>query len=156
MEVILLESVRKLGIAGSKVKVKDGFGRNYLIPLSKAVRATKENVALFDAKRAIIDSENAKNLEEAKQRAQNLDNLSVEIVRQSAEDGRLFGSVGAKDVVTAIKEKVETTIERSNVILSRPIKSIGIHDVIVSLHPDVNITIKVNVVSTESNISLKH
>jgi large subunit ribosomal protein L9 len=152
MEVILLESVRKLGIAGSKVKVKDGFGRNYLIPFSKAVRATKDNISVFEAKKAVIDSENAKNLLAAQEKAAKLDNLQVYIIRQAADDGRLFGSVGSKDIIVAIHEKGHTEIERNNVILSKPIKTIASHDVVVSLHPEVNIVVKVNVIRSEDEI----
>jgi len=149
MDIILLESVRKLGIAGTKVKVKDGYGRNYLIPQNKAVRATRENVVLFEERKAITDSNNAQKLQEARAVAENIDNLVVTIVRQAADDGRLFGSVTAKDIIAVINEKGFTDIERSQIILSKPIKTIDNHDVLVSLHPEVNVTVKVNVIRSD-------
>lgn len=153
MEVILLESIRKLGIAGSKVKVKDGFGRNYLIPFNKAIRATKNNLAIFEEKKALIEIENAKSLLEAQEKAAKLDNLEISIVRQASNDGKLFGSVGSKDIVLAIQEKGYKDIERSNIILSKTIKTIDSHEVAISLHPQVNIVIKVNVIRSEDEKS---
>jgi large subunit ribosomal protein L9 len=149
MEVILLESVRKLGTVGAKVRVKDGYGRNYLIPRNKALRATKENLALFEQKKSIIESDNLTRREEAQNQAATIDNLMVSLIRQAGEDGRLFGSVTARDIANAINDK-GYEIDRTSVLLNNPIKSSGIHNVTVSLHPEVNIQVKVNVARSDA------
>lgn len=152
MEVILLESIRKLGTVGSKVKVKDGFGRNFLIPRKKALRATKENLALFEEKKSQIEQENNQRKDTAKKIAVNLENLMVGLIRQAGEDGRLFGSVTARDIANAISEK-GTEVDRSAVILNNPIKYTGIHSVTINLHPEVIVEVKVNVARSDAEAS---
>src|SRR5262249_17769383 len=121
MNVILLERVEKLGQMGDVVKVKPGYARNYLLPQKKALRATKENQAQFDAQRAQLEANNLKRREEAEAVAKKMQGLSVVILRQAAEGGALYGSVSGRDVAEAIKE-AGFTVERRQVLLDVPIK----------------------------------
>jgi large subunit ribosomal protein L9 len=152
MEVILLESVRKLGTVGAKVKVKDGYGRNYLIPRNKALRATKQNLAIFEQSKAEIESGNSAKRDEARTYAVNLDNIMISLIKQAGEDGRLFGSVTARDIVNALNNQ-GLKIERNMVVLDNPIKNTGIHKITISLHPEVNVNVQVNVARTEAEAS---
>jgi large subunit ribosomal protein L9 len=149
MEVILLESVRKLGSVGTKVRVKDGYGRNFLIPRKKALRATKENIAFFEDKKSQIEQENNVKKEAAQTVAVNLNDLAISLIRQAAEDGRLFGSVTSREVELALKDK-GFEVERSLIVLNTPIKTIGIHKININLHPDVPVSIRVNVARTDA------
>lgn len=142
MEVILLERIEKLGLMGDTVKVKPGYARNYLLPQKKALRANKENQARFEAQRHQLEALNLKRREEAVAIAAKTDNLSVLIVRQAGESGMLYGSVSARDIADAVKE-VGLTIERRQVALDDPIKSIGSYQVRVALHPEVSIMVSV-------------
>ena len=149
MEVILLERVGRLGAVGDVVTVKDGYARNFLIPQGKVLRANAQNKALFQEQKEQIEKENTEKRELAQQLAEKLDNLVVVLIRQSGEDGRLFGSVSARDIaVAATTSGVE--VARENVVLSTAIKNIGIHPVRVSLHPEVHVTVNVNVARTET------
>jgi large subunit ribosomal protein L9 len=149
MEVILLERVGKLGSVGDVVRVKDGFARNYLIPQMKVLRATNANKALFEERRAVIEQENITKREQAQGIAKTVEGMIVTIIRQAGEDGRLFGSVNSRDIAIAIQEK-GTEIKRESVVLIAPIKAMGIHQVRVSLHAEVNVTVNVNVARTET------
>ena len=149
MEVILLERVGKLGAVGDVVKVKDGYGRNYLLPQKKVLRATAANKALFEERRAVIEQENNEKRAQAEVTAKTIEGLIVVITRQAGEDGRLFGSVTSRDIAQAVAEK-NNSITRESIVLVAPIKSIGIHPVRVSLHADVNVTVNVNVARTET------
>ncbi len=144
MEIILLERVENLGQVGDKVQVKAGYARNYLLPRKKALRATKENIAYFDAQKATIEAENAKKIEQALEFAKKMDGLSVYIVRQAAETGQLYGSVTGKDVKDVIVE-AGFSIERRHVDLQVAIKNIGSYNITVKLHPDVSQVVKVNI-----------
>lgn len=144
MEVILLERVGKLGAVGDVVTVKDGFARNFLIPQGKVLRANAQNKALFQEQKEHIEKENAEKRAIAQQVAEKLDNLVVVLIRQCGEDGRLFGSVSARDIATAVTE-ASIEIQRENVVLSTAIKTIGVHPIHVSLHPEVAVTVNVNV-----------
>ena len=144
MEIILLERIEKLGQMGDVVKVKGGFARNYLLPQKKALRATKENLAYFETQRQQLEAENLKHRSEAQQVADKLDGLKVVIIRSAGDSGQLYGSVNARDIAGAVTES-GFSIQRSQVILERPVKSLGLFDLRVRLHPEVSATVTANV-----------
>lgn len=146
MEVILLEKVRNLGSLGEQVKVKSGFARNYLIPYGKAVTANEENRAKFEAQRAELEKAQADALGKAKIRAEKMAGFTVQIVRKVSEEGKLFGSVGIRDICEAMQQ-AGFELERSEVHLDRgPLKEVGDHEISVSLHPEVNFKVIVSVI----------
>lgn len=154
MEVILLERIERLGQMGDVVTVKNGYARNYLLPQGKALRSSKENLAIFEAKRKEYEAYNAKIKAEAEELAKKLTGLSVMIIRQAAESGQLYGSVTARDIFEAICD-AGVKIERHHVALNQPFKNIGIFDVNLVLHPDVTQTVRVNIArSTEEGHQL--
>ncbi len=144
MKVILLERVDRLGGIGDTVQVKDGFARNFLLPNQKALRATEANQKIFDAERATIEARNAANKAEAEKSGEALDGTTYVLIRQAGETGQMYGSVAARDVADAINAE-GGKVERSQVILNLPIKTLGVHEVKVRLHSEVTITVKVNV-----------
>ncbi len=144
MEVILLERVEKLGAIGDVVKVKDGFARNFLLPRKKALRANEANRKVFEANRERILAENAQRRGHAEAEAKAIDGATVTMIRQSSNTGQLYGSVAVRDVVEAL-EADGHKVAKSAVILDKPIKTIGLFEVKVALHPEVSVTIKVNV-----------
>ncbi|BAV33626.1 50S ribosomal protein L9 [Sulfuricaulis limicola] len=146
MEVILLEKVRNLGNLGEQVKVKSGFARNYLIPYGKAVTANEANRAKFEAQRAELEKAQADALGKAQARAEKMTGFTVQIVRKVSEEGKLFGSVGIRDICDAM-EQAGFELARSEVHLDRgPLKEIGDHEISVSLHPEVNFKLIVSVI----------
>jgi large subunit ribosomal protein L9 len=147
MEVILLEKVGKLGVLGDKVSVKSGYGRNYLIPYSKAVPATKENIAQFEARRAELEKAAAESLAEAEARAEKLNAFSVTLVSKSGDEGRLFGSVGVRDIADAITA-AGIEVNKSEVRLPEgPIRTIGEFPITIHLHADVESVVTLNIVA---------
>ncbi len=148
MEVILLERIARLGAIGETVKVRNGYGRNFLIPMKKALRATEENKKVFEERRHIIEEQNAKARSEAEVQAKKIDGLSIKMVRQASQEGKLYGSVTVKDIADALKEAGHN-IPRSQIILTTVIKSIGEYPVRIALHADVNATIKLNIIRVE-------
>ena len=144
MDVILLERVEKLGAIGDVVKVKDGFARNFLLPNKKALRANAANKKVFEANRERIEADNASRRGDAEKEAKGLDGTTLTLIRQSSNTGQLYGSVAVRDLVEAL-EADGHKIAKSQVVLDKPIKAIGMHDVKVALHPEVAVTIKVNV-----------
>jgi large subunit ribosomal protein L9 len=144
VELILLQRVDKLGQMGDVVKVKPGYARNFLLPQKKALRANKDNRAKFDQQRAQLEAQNIKRREEAERIAERVVGLSVVIIRQAGESGSLYGSVSARDISDAATE-AGLSINRSQVVLEHPIKSLGLSQVRVSLHPEVSIPVTVNV-----------
>ncbi|MBV9539051.1 MAG: 50S ribosomal protein L9 [Acidisphaera sp.] len=144
VELILLQRVEKLGQMGDLVKVKPGFARNYLLPQRKAVRATKEALARFETERAQLEAQNLKRREEAERVAERVGGLSVVIIRQAGESGSLYGSVSSRDIADAAGE-AGLTINRQQVLLEQPIKTLGLSQVRVMLHPEVIIPVSVNV-----------
>ncbi|MBX7247524.1 MAG: 50S ribosomal protein L9 [Caulobacteraceae bacterium] len=148
MKVILLERVDRLGGIGDTVQVKDGFARNFLLPNQKALRATEANQKIFDAQRAQIEARNAENKAQAEKAGEKLDGSSYILIRQAGETGQLYGSVAARDVAEAIQAE-GGKVERSQVVLHLPIKTLGVHEVKVRLHADVTITVKVNVARSQ-------
>jgi large subunit ribosomal protein L9 len=154
MEVILLERVEKLGAIGDVVKVKDGFARNYLLPRKKALRANDANRKLFETNRARIEEENANRRSEAEKSAKGVDGKTVQLIRQASNTGQLYGSVSARDIVDAL-EAEGATVTKSQVVLDRPIKAIGMHEVRIALHPEVAVTVKVNVARSPEEADLQ-
>ena len=144
MEVILLERVAKLGQMGEVVRVKDGFARNYLLPKGKALRATEANRSRFETMKVDLEAKNLEHRGEAEKIAKKLDGQSFTVLRQAAEGGQLFGSVTPRDLATLVATK-GFKIERSQIAINTPIKTIGLHKVPISLHPEVEVTISVAV-----------
>jgi large subunit ribosomal protein L9 len=147
MEVILLERVARLGQMGDTVKVKDGFGRNFLLPQGKALRANEANKAKFEGQRAQLEARNLERKSEAQQVAETLDGKSFVAVRSAGETGQLYGSVSTRDIADLLTSE-GFSINRTQIELNHPIKTIGITNVAVSLHPEVEVTITLNIART--------
>ena len=144
MDVILLERVEKLGAIGDVVKVKDGFARNFLLPRKKALRANEANRKVFEANRARIEADNASRRTDAEREATSFKDASVTLIRQASNTGQLYGSVAVRDLLEAL-EADGHKLTRSQIVLDKPIKAIGLYEVKVALHPEVSVTVKVNV-----------
>lgn len=149
MQVILLEKVRNLGNLGDKVNVKPGYGRNFLIPEGKAVFATKDNVVIFEERRADLEAKAQQLLTEAEARAAKINETTVEIAAQASDEGKLFGSVSINEVREALKEKAIDVQKREIAMPEGPIHSIGEYQVHILLHTDVIANLKVNVVAAK-------
>jgi len=154
MEVILLERVEKLGQIGDVVTVKNGFARNYLLPNKKALRANESNRKVFEANRARIESDNAEKRVEAEKASKGVEGKSIQLIRQASNVGALYGSVSARDIVEAL-EAEGAKVSKSQIVLDRPIKAIGVHEVKVALHPEVSVTVKVNVARSPEEAELQ-
>jgi large subunit ribosomal protein L9 len=148
MQIILLERIGRLGQMGDVVKVRDGFARNFLLPQGKALRATKENMTRFETERSQLEASNLNRRQEAEAVAKKLNGLSFVVIRQAGDTGQLYGSVSTRDISDAVTAG-GFTIDRVQVLLDRPIKNLGLHDVRVSLHPEVEIKVAVNVARTQ-------
>ena len=146
MEVILLERIEKLGNMGDVVSVKPGFGRNYLLPQEKALRATKANLARFEAEREFLEQRNTENRDKASKDGTSLDGTSVILIRNAGDTGNLYGSVSARDIVEHLDGK---GVKRNMIVLEKPIKTLGLHNVKVKLHPEVVVGIQINVARSE-------
>jgi large subunit ribosomal protein L9 len=144
MEVILLQRVAKLGQMGETVRVKDGFARNFLLPTGKALRATEGNKQRFEGQRADLEQKNAELKSAAAAAAEKIDGQVFVVIRQAGETGQLYGSVSTRDIAEAASTG-ETAVHRNQVVLATPIKTIGLHQVPVHLHPEVEATITINV-----------
>lgn len=156
-QIILLERVDNLGGMGEIVTVKPGFARNYLLPQGKALRATKENIAYFDAQKAHLTKLNNEKKGEAEAASQKIADTKVVLIRQAAEGGQLFGSVTSRDIAEALTEQCKQTVTRGMVALNQNFKTIGLFPVDVVLHPEVRVKVTVNVARTteEANIQAK-
>ena len=144
MEIILLERIEKLGGMGDIVGVKDGYARNFLLPRKKALRATPENMERFEREREALENLNSDRRDAASSAATRLEGESIVLIRQASDTLQLYGSVNARDVAEAMAER-GAEVRRQQVRLDRPIKSLGMHDVRIALHPEVMVTVKVNV-----------
>jgi large subunit ribosomal protein L9 len=144
MKVILLERVERLGALGDVVSVKDGFARNFLLPRSKALRANGANMKVFESRRADIEASNEKARDAAAKAGDKLDGSSYTMIRQAGESGHLYGSVSGRDVADAVNAE-GGKVDRAMVVLDKPIKSLGVHPVRVRLHPEVTITVNINI-----------
>ncbi len=145
MEIILLERIEKLGAIGDIVTVKDGYARNFLLPNKKALRSNNANKKVFEANRARIEAENAARRETAQSASTAIDGTQVVLIRQSSNAGALYGSVSVRDIIEALEAAKVKGVNKSMIVLERPIKTLGLFDVKVSLHPEVSVTIQVNV-----------
>tara|TARA_B100000459_G_scaffold144103_1_gene106386 strand:- start:943 stop:1641 length:699 start_codon:yes stop_codon:yes gene_type:complete len=144
MEVVLLERIERLGQMGDVVNVRPGYARNYLLPQKKALRATKMNLAQFEAERQQLEADNLQRRDEAQSVADRLDGLQVVVIRTAGETGQLYGSVNARDMAEVVTE-AGFTVGRQQVISERPVKALGFHDFRVRLHPEVEVTVTANV-----------
>ena len=144
MDIILLERVEKLGNIGDVVKVKDGFARNFLLPNKKALRSNEANRKVFEKNREKIVADNAVRRSEAETEAKTIDGITLTLIRQSSNTGQLYGSVAVRDLIDAL-EADGHKVSKSAIALNKPIKAIGLYEVKVALHPEVAVTIKVNV-----------
>jgi large subunit ribosomal protein L9 len=154
MEVILLERVEKLGAIGDVVTVKNGFARNYLLPNKKALRANEANRKVFEANRAKIEADNADRRADAEKASKDVEGKTVQLIRQASNTGQLYGSVSARDIVEALDAE-GAKVTKSQIVLDRPIKAIGMHDVKVALHPEVAVTVRVNVARSPEEADLQ-
>jgi large subunit ribosomal protein L9 len=144
MEVILLERIGRLGQIGDVVKVRDGFARNFLLPQGKALRATKDNKSKFESMRADLEARNLAAKGDADKLVPKLDGKSIAVLRQASESGQLYGSVSPRDVVAALAAD-GVTVSRAQVVMNAPIKAIGQYKIPIALHPEVEVTVTVNV-----------
>lgn len=154
MEVILLERVEKLGAIGDIVTVKNGYARNFLLPNKKALRSNNANKKVFEANRAHLEAENAKRRDVAVTESKDIDGKTVTLIRQASNTGQLYGSVSARDLADLLHAD-GAHITRAQIVLDKPIKSIGLHSVRVTLHPEVSVTVKVNVARSPEEAELQ-
>ena len=154
MEIILLERIEKLGQMGDLVRVKDGYARNHLLPAGKALRATRANRERFERERAQLEAANLERRAEAEDIAGRMEGLSVAVVRQAGDAGQLYGSVNARDIAEAVTAS-GYTVARRQVALDRPIKALGLYPARLVLHPEVAVTVKVNVARSDEEARLQ-
>jgi large subunit ribosomal protein L9 len=154
MDVILLERIEKLGHIGDVVKVKNGYARNFLLPRGKALRANEANRKVFDANRARIEAENEERRTAALSDSKSIEGASVQLIRQASNTGQLYGSVSARDLAEALAVQ-GYKVAKNQIVLDRPIKSIGMQEVRVALHPEVSVAVKVNVARSPEEAELQ-
>ena len=153
MEVILLERIEKLGQMGDIVKVKDGFARNFLLPQKKALRASENNLAYFEKEKVTLEANNLKQKQEAEVILEKLDNYNLIIIRQAGETGQLYGSVNANDIKNALDEN-GFIVEKNQIKLDKPIKELGLHNIFVKLHPEVQASVSIIVSRTDAEAEM--
>ncbi len=154
MDLILLERIEKLGSIGDVVSVKDGYARNFLLPNKKALRANDANRKVFEANRSKIEADNASRRGEAQTHAEKVEGKQIVLIRASSNSGQLYGSVSVRDIVDALNAD-GAGVAKAMVVLERPIKTIGVFDVRVTLHPEVAVTVKVNVARSPDEAELQ-
>jgi large subunit ribosomal protein L9 len=154
MDIILLERVEKLGTIGDVVTVKDGYARNFLLPQKKALRANDANKAVFEANRERLEKENAEKRTEAEKAGDKVAGTEVILIRAASNTGQLYGSVNVRDMVAGLTEQGHD-VDKKQVIMGAPIKTIGMHDVTVALHPEVHVTVKANVARSDDEAELQ-
>ncbi len=154
MDIILLERIEKLGTIGDVVSVKDGYARNFLLPQKKALRANDANRKVFEANRERLEKDNASRRTDAESEGQKVDGAEVVLIRSSSNAGQLYGSVSQRDIVAGLKEQ-GFEVDKRQVILGQPIKSIGMHEVTVALHPEVHVKVKANVARSDDEAELQ-
>ena len=153
MKVILTEKITKLGNIGDAVEVKTGYARNYLLPNGKAMRFTRENVALFEAKKAELTARQEAAKKNAEANVEAVKNAKLHMIRQAGDTGQLYGSVSTRDIARMLKEVANVSIESAQVMLGAPIKSVGAFDTKIALHPDVIVPVKIYVAQTQDEIN---
>jgi large subunit ribosomal protein L9 len=154
MQVILLERVAKLGQMGDVVKVREGYARNYLLPQGKALRASEANMQAFESQKAQLETRNLETREEAEALSGKLDGTSYVVIRSASESGALYGSVTPRDIAEVLSE-AGFTVERRQIVLNAPIKALGLHEVGVALHPEVEVTVTINVARSSEEAELQ-
>jgi large subunit ribosomal protein L9 len=154
MDIILLERVEKLGAIGDVVTVKDGYARNFLLPNKKALRANDANRKVFEANRARIESDNASRRDEAQKASGNVEGKQIVLIRAASQTGQLYGSVSVKDIVDGLNAQ-DAKVAKSMIVLERPIKTLGVFDVKVVLHPEVSVNVQVNVARSDDEAELQ-
>ncbi len=154
MDVILLERIEKLGAIGDVVKVKNGYARNFLLPNGKALRANESNRKVFEANRERIEAQNAERRGEAESESKKIDGVRIQLIRQASNAGHLYGSVSARDIADLLEAEGHK-VAKNHIVLDRPIKAIGLYDVRVALHPEVSVTIHVNVARSPEEAELQ-
>ncbi len=154
MQIILLERIEKLGAIGDEVTVKDGYARNFLLPNKKALRANDANRKVFESNRARIEADNAARREDAKGESSNVEGKEVVLIRASSNAGQLYGSVSVRDIADGLNE-LGAKVNKGMIVLERPIKTLGVYDVKVALHPEVSVTVKVNVARSADEAALQ-
>ncbi|MGB3711749.1 MAG: 50S ribosomal protein L9 [Erythrobacter sp.] len=154
MDIILLERIEKLGTIGDVVTVKDGYARNFLLPQKKALRANDANTKVFESNRERLEKENAERRSEAEKLGEKVEGAEVVLIRASSNAGQLYGSVNVRDMVAGLNDQGHE-IDKKQVIMGAPIKTIGMHDVTVALHPEVHVTVKANVARSDDEAELQ-
>ncbi|WP_108810188.1 50S ribosomal protein L9 [Sphingorhabdus sp. Alg231-15] len=154
MDIILLERVEKLGGIGDVVTVKNGYARNFLLPNKKALRANEANKKVFEANRAQIEADNESKRKDAEKASGNVDGKQIVLIRASSASGQLYGSVSVRDIVETLAAD-GASVEKSMVILEKPIKTLGVFDVRIRLHPEVSVTVEVNVARSDDEAELQ-
>jgi len=154
MDVILLERIERLGLMGDVVSVKPGYARNFLLPQKKALRASKENIATFEARRSELEARNLDQSKEAEAVGAKIDGMALVVIRSAGESGQLYGSVASRDIVEGLAE-VGVSVLRRQIVLERPIKALGLHTARIRLHPEVTVAITVNVAKSEEQAKLQ-
>ena len=155
MQIILLERIEKLGAIGDVVTVKDGYARNYLLPNNKALRSNAANLKLFEANRAKIEADNAARRSDAEGPATSGDGAKIVLIRQASNAGQLYGSVSVRDIVEGLHEAGHDVVSKAMVVLERPIKTLGLFDVRINLHPEVAVTVQANVARSPDEAELQ-
>jgi large subunit ribosomal protein L9 len=154
MQIILLERIEKLGSIGDVVTVKDGFARNYLLPNKKALRANDANRKVFEANRDRIEADNAERRTEAQKTGSTVDGAEIVLIRASSNSGQLYGSVNVRDIADGLKAQGHE-VSKGQIVLERPIKTLGVFDVKVALHPEVHVSVKANVARSDDEAELQ-
>jgi len=154
MEIILLERVAKLGAMGDVVTVKDGYARNFLLPQKKALRANDANRKVYEANRERLETENSDRRSDAESAGEKLAGAEIVLIRSSSNAGQLYGSVSVRDVVTGL-EAAGHKVDKRQVVLGHPIKNLGVHDITIALHPEVQVTVKANVARSDDEAELQ-
>lgn len=154
MEVVLLERVEKLGQMGDVVTVKNGYARNFLLPQNKALRANKDNLAIFETQRAQLEADNLKQSEEARKVGEKLDGETVILIRAASESQQLYGSVSTQDIAKTVTS-AGFTIDRKQIVMDKVLKTLGLHEIKVRLHPEVNVTVVVNIARSEEEAEIQ-
>ncbi|WP_128892839.1 50S ribosomal protein L9 [Erythrobacter sp. HKB08] len=154
MDIILLERIGNLGSIGDIVTVKDGYARNFLLPQKKALRANEANKKVFEANRERLEKENAERRTEAEKLGESVDGTEIVLLRASSNAGQLYGSVNVRDIVNGLNDKGHS-VDKKQIVMGSPIKTIGMHDVTVALHPEVHVTVKANVARSEDEAELQ-
>src|SRR3954470_10269478 len=154
MDVILLERIEKLGAIGDVVKVKNGYARNFLLPNGKALRANESNRKVFETNRATIEAQNDERRTAAQEESKKIDGAKIQLIRQASNTGQLYGSVSARDLADALEAQGHK-VAKNQIVLDKPIKAIGVQDVKIARHPEVSVTVRVNVARSPEEAELQ-